>query len=76
MKKILFTLLLVLFTVPSLANAGVVGKGLKCEGEYFPSRDRIVGNTKEDSRSESSFVCNHEGRFRSGIFLRALAEIE
>ena len=40
MKKILFTLLLVLFTVPSLANAGVVGKGLKCEGEYYPSRDR------------------------------------
>ena len=40
MKKILFTLLLVLFTVPLLANAGVVGKGLKCEGEYYPSKDR------------------------------------
>jgi len=58
MKKILFTLLLVLFTVPSLANAGVVGKGLKCEAEedYIADRNYPYFYYFKDKRLMESFT--------------------
>ena len=59
MSKLLMKSLLVLLFVPSLLSADVVGKGLKCEGDFYPVYHSpaafLYFNTKDHGKRSALF---------------------